>query len=83
MLTTERNGVYVALKPCGCVGLLGAEDYAKEKGPSRDLAKALTQGYRIELWSSERFKTEKIVSAHRCPHKGDTEQRPLSREVPV
>jgi hypothetical protein len=82
-MKTERTGVYVALKPCGCVGLLVAEDYAKEKGPSKDLAKALTQGYRVELWSNERFKTEKIVSVRRCPHKSEAEQSSLFSEVPA
>ena len=82
-MSSKQDGVYVALKPCGCVGLMVTEDYAKEKSPSRDLAKAMQQGYRVELWSNERFKTEKIVSVRRCPHKGEAEQASLFGEVPA
>jgi hypothetical protein len=67
-MNTQRNGVYVALHPCGCVGMVVDDDYAKEKGPARDLAQALTQGYRIEHWSNEVYRAAIITSLRNCPH---------------
>lgn len=48
---------YIATTPCGCVGMLMADDYAHTKDGRKSISEALKRGYAIERVTHEQVRT--------------------------